>query len=301
MEGEPHSEVIRPGQLYFLTHPGSDLFSGYGLTTHDGRKDRLVGLVMVDRPQPADPNWLAEIERLYGTYELFPMTATGERGLLAQMRVATDSLDYLERFDHPVATELNQALQPMLDTLPTPVLKLHWDEEYQLWRSDFWMGLPDEMQAVFEKSGYGCFAAEQADESVSFVTHVAPADTQSLRHAPLIYDWQIITMPTAPLIRFAAAFLDDVYHPYRLEHFLNISDPDQARCLSRLIEQSELRFDFYDAEYEFTFSKPVVHPEFRREKLAFLMREAVNHYGTLPPDQRDFDRAKAAFQRAFPL
>ena len=113
VEREPHTEVIRPGQLYFLTHPGSDLFSGYGLTTHDGRKDRLVGLVMVDRPQPADPEWLAEIEHRYGDYQLLPMTATGERGLLAQMRVEADSLDYLARFDHPIASQLDRALQPL--------------------------------------------------------------------------------------------------------------------------------------------------------------------------------------------
>jgi hypothetical protein len=68
-----------------------------------------------------------------------------------------------------------------------------------------------------------------------------------------------------------------------------------------MIEQSVLHFDFYDAEYEFTFSKPVVHPEFRRAKLAFLMREAVNHYGTIPPDQLDFDRAKALFQRLYSM
>ena len=42
-----------PGQLFFLRHPGSDFtFSGYGLASEAGRKDLLVGLVMVDRPRP---------------------------------------------------------------------------------------------------------------------------------------------------------------------------------------------------------------------------------------------------------
>jgi hypothetical protein len=299
MERQPNHEVVGPSQLYFLTHPGSELFSGYGLTTQEGRKDRLIGLVMVDRPHPVDPAWLAEIEARYGDYQLVPMTERGERGILTQMRIASESVPFLERLSHPIAQEFAQVLKPFLDTPPGPILKLRWDGEQKLWSSAFWVGLPPEMQAVFEKSGVGCFAAERADESVSFVTHVAPTDLQSLRHAPVIYDWQIFTMPTAPLIRFAAAFLDDVYHPYRLEHFLNIGDPDQARCLSRLIEQSALHFDFYDAEYEFTFSKPVVHPAFRRAKLATLIREAVNHYGTIPPQQRDFDHAKALFQRYF--
>jgi hypothetical protein len=103
VEREPHTEVIQPGQLYFLAHPGSELFSGYGLTTHQGRKDRLVGLLMVDRPHPVDTKWLNEIEQRYGEYQLFPMTATGERGLLTQMRVASDSLTHLGRHDNPLA------------------------------------------------------------------------------------------------------------------------------------------------------------------------------------------------------
>lgn len=300
-EGEPHTEVIRPGQLYFLAHPGSDHFSGYGLTTHDGRKDRLAGLLMVDRPHPADPAWLAELEHRYGDYQLWPMTATGERGLLAQMRVAANSLNYLSRFDHPIAGQLNQALQPLLDALPTPVLKLRWDDKHRLWRSDFWMGLPDEMQAVFEKMGYGCFAAERADNTVAFITHASDRDIRQFRGAPVLYEWQYIAMPTAPLIRHLSVILDNPASPYRLEHFLNVGDPDQARGLSRLVSQPELSFDFYGEEFEYAYSTVVPHPAEIREGLAARVRKAIEYYGEIPAARRDFDRAKAEFQRAFPL
>jgi hypothetical protein len=82
---------------------------------------------------------LAEIEHRYGDYELLPMTATGERGLLTQIRVAADSLTHLERYDHSIATQLNQVLQPLLASLPAPILKVDWDPEKKLWRSDFWV------------------------------------------------------------------------------------------------------------------------------------------------------------------
>jgi hypothetical protein len=62
-EREPRKEVIERGELYFLWHPTtSDIFSGYGLTMQEGRKDRLVGLLMVDRPQPVDPQWLEDVK-----------------------------------------------------------------------------------------------------------------------------------------------------------------------------------------------------------------------------------------------
>ena len=58
--------------LTYLWDPGTrDHFSGYGLPI---APYRLVGIVMVDRPRTVDPDWLAEIERVFGTYQLVPMT-----------------------------------------------------------------------------------------------------------------------------------------------------------------------------------------------------------------------------------
>jgi hypothetical protein len=50
IEKEPSKETIQRGDMLFLNHPGADdIFSGYGLTLHPGRKDVLVGLLMVER------------------------------------------------------------------------------------------------------------------------------------------------------------------------------------------------------------------------------------------------------------
>ena len=51
------------GDLFFLWHSGTgQIFSGYGLAMWPGSNERLSGLLMVDRPWPADPEWLAEVD-----------------------------------------------------------------------------------------------------------------------------------------------------------------------------------------------------------------------------------------------
>ena len=51
------------------------------------------------------------------------------------------------------------------------------------------------------------------------------------RQAPVQWHWELIEMPTAPLIRFRVMILDNIYAPYALEHFLNVADPEQARTV----------------------------------------------------------------------
>ena len=83
----------REPPLVFLWHPGTtDIFSGYGLRIAPAH---LIGVVMVDRPRPAAADWLEEIMQTFGGYELVPMTASGERGMLCQMRIAEDSRVHL--------------------------------------------------------------------------------------------------------------------------------------------------------------------------------------------------------------
>ena len=282
---------------------GPDLFSGYGLTNQAGRADRLIGLVMVDRPHPVNPAWLAEIEARYGDYQLVPMTQTGERGILAQMRIDPESVPVLERFSGgplgAIAQDFTRVLKPFLEAPPAPILKLRWDEAQKLWTSEFWVGLPPALQEVFAEMGYGVIAVERDDHSVGFVTHAADADIKRFRHAPVLWQWELIPMPSAPLIRYRAEILDNPADPYRLEHFLNVADSEQARCLARLVNQPELTFDFFGDEYEYAFSKRIDHPQAQRERLQAIVRRAIEEYGSIPAAKRDFDRAKALFQRYF--
>lgn len=85
-ERAPRKEAIGKGELFFLCHPKAEgTFSGYGLTMQPGTEELLVGLLMIDRPYSADPDWLAEIEATFGECELIAMTPAGERGIACQM------------------------------------------------------------------------------------------------------------------------------------------------------------------------------------------------------------------------
>ena len=119
--------------ILFLWHPGTtDVFSGYGLVIAPAH---LVGLLMVDRPEPVDANWLETIERTFGSYELTAMTTGGERGMVCQMRIAEESMQHLRVLPHPDIGALRDALRPLLDDLPAVTLHLAWSAEHESWMS----------------------------------------------------------------------------------------------------------------------------------------------------------------------
>jgi len=157
-EREPRKETIGKGELFFLWHPGTEeIFSGYGLTMQPGSEEFLAGLLMVDRPRPADPEWLNEVEATFGECQLVAMTATGERGIACQMQIEPESLPHLRQYPSGKAAAIQAALEPLLEDPPKPVFTLRWDEEARLWRSQFAPTdeLPGEIREVFERTGQG--------------------------------------------------------------------------------------------------------------------------------------------------
>jgi hypothetical protein len=120
-------------KLLYLWHPGTkDIFSGYGLAVAPAH---LVGLVMIDRPKRADPAWLEKIHKTFGEYQLAAMTQTGERGIVSQMHIAGESLQYLRRFNHALVSALRTALLPLLTNQPAVILALRWDRAQSSWIS----------------------------------------------------------------------------------------------------------------------------------------------------------------------
>jgi hypothetical protein len=120
--------------LLFLSHPETrDTFSGYGLVLAPAH---LVGVLMIDRPEPADSTWLAAIEETFGEYELTTMTQGGERGLICQMHIAEASLSYVKALDTPLADSIRTALLPLVDRPPRVTLLLTWYPWRRLWVSN---------------------------------------------------------------------------------------------------------------------------------------------------------------------
>lgn len=123
----------REPPLVFLWHPGTrEIFSGYGLRLAPAH---LVGLVMVDRPRPATADWLEEIHRTFGGYELVPMTHSGERGMICQMRIVEDSRVHLRVMRSMQREAIRQALLPLLGALPAVTFSMAWDEARGSWVS----------------------------------------------------------------------------------------------------------------------------------------------------------------------
>jgi len=262
-EREPQSERLNRGELLCLYHPGTtDTFSGYGLVMEEDWPGHLVGLLMVDRPFPANPSWLSRIADAYGECDLVPMTSTGERGLVCQMQIEPDSLQHLRRYAPSFGLPLQEALQPLLEDPPSPTLSLSWDEASGVWRSRmvFLNGLPPEIREVFERTGYGCVAAETS-RGVVHICHAADTDIAGFIDKPVHSNWELIEMPTAPLVRQELLVFDEPFHPYRFELFLNVAAPDQLATLAELASQEALYMAFYGDDLTYHHTAVVPHGE----------------------------------------
>lgn len=297
LERERCKETIGRGDLFYLIHPDANpIFSGYGLAMEPGNKQHLAGILMVDRPTPASPAWLDQITAHFGECQLVPMTSTGERGLVCQMIINDDSLDYLQQSPTPLSNNIKQALEPLLDFPPAPQLRLNWDEESRLWRSEPALKnvLPVEIRELFRRTGYGCLALE-SDIGIVHICHATDAEIPGFFGKPVNYQWQLVKMPTAPLIRLQMTILDDPLQPFMFESFLNITEESQANVLNELAGQDRLYLAFYGDSLTHQFTMTVPHDEQQWQRLDELVEEAHRYWEQLPKDRRDYDLAKAMF------
>jgi hypothetical protein len=301
-EMEPRREALSRGSLYYLWHPGTEaVHSGYGLAPDPERPGQLVGLLMVDLPRPADPLWLRSVANTYGDCPLIPMTNDGKRGLACRMVIEQDSLPYLQQFPIPLTGQLQQALQPFLEAPPAPRLRLRWDPESCLWTSRFAPAneLTPEIRSVFEQYGYGCLAMESS-AGVLHLCHAPDRDIEGFRGKPAAFRWQLVEMPTAPLVRLEAIIFDNPIAPFRFESFLNVGEEEQLNVLAQLAGQEELHLVFFGDDLEYRFTKTLPHGEQQWQRLDEIVSRAIAYWEQLPPEQRDFDWAKTQYLLATP-
>jgi hypothetical protein len=251
---------------------------------------------MVDRPFPADPAWLERIRELYGACDLVPMTARGERGLACQMHIEPDSLQHLRRLSPAFGRLLQEALEPMLEEPPSPTLALRWDEERRAWASEMVVshGLPTAIREVFEHTGYGCLAAEST-RGIVHVCHAADEDITNFVDKPMQAHWQLVEMPTAPLIKLELLIYDHFVNPYCFESFLNVADPKQRAVLTELASQEELYLAFYGNDLAYRYTSVLSHSEQQWQQLDDIIASAELYWQRLPDEKRDFDQAKAVY------
>lgn len=143
--------------------------------------------------------------------------------------------------------------------------------------------------------GSGCFAAETS-EGIVFLAAAGDADVEGFANKPVLSQWQLIEMPTAPLIRLHLTILDRPENPYRFETFFNISNPESCRILSEQLGQEALVLAFLGDDLEHRFSKVLPFPQEERQAVHQLVGQAIEHLVSIPKEERDFDLAKREFQ-----
>ena len=154
--------------------------------------------------------------------------------------------------------------------------------------------LPSPLRELLASTGYGCLAVE-SDNGIIHVCHVSDRDIASFKRAPVKYQWQLIMMPTAPLIRLLFVVVDDPHNPYQFESFLNVAEADQAQVLADLGEQDHFALAFYGDDLSYRYAKVVAHKPWQRQQLEVMVSQARLHWQQIAPEKRDFDQAKAWF------
>ena len=154
--------------------------------------------------------------------------------------------------------------------------------------------LPSGLRDVFRHSGYGCAAFATHDEIIH-ACHASDKDIEGFYDQPVLYQWQLVKMSTAPLLRLELVILDRPENPYQFESFLNVGDGAQKGILTHLIQQDRLQLAFYDYILSYRYTKLLPHGESQQAKLQNLAAQAWAYWLNLPPSERDFDLAKASF------
>ncbi|MFC1790191.1 hypothetical protein ACFLZP_01755 [Patescibacteria group bacterium] len=298
-EKELDKEMISSGELLSLWHPGTKgTFSGYGLVTKDGKPDFLVGLLVVDCPELVDSEWLGEVEEVFGSYDLVPISIDGERAIVCQMQIEPESLPFLRRFQGPSAAGIRGALAGLLEVFPRPAFTVRWDERAGLWTSQ--LAVPTKLSLVeqryFKKNGYGCLP-RATNIGTMHLCYAASTDISRFESEAVGYQWLLVKMPTAPLIRFQAATQGDQTNTHQFESILYIAQPDHLTMLLQLADQARLYFVLYGDDLKYHFTKIVGHAPQQRQALEKIVFEAMAYQNQIPRGKRDYHSALVEYQR----
>ena len=219
---------------------------------------------------------------------------------MCRMRIEPNSIPYLQKCPFEKAYTIQEALQPLLEHPPKPTFQMHWNAEHRMWLSQIQPPnkLPQELKSVLEKTGHGCLPVE-SDIGVVHVCHAPDSDIANFADKPVISQWQLIKMPTAPLIRLELVIIDNPDNPFCLESFLNVADIDQENILAELAGQEKLYLAFYGDDLEYRYAKVIPHDIQQWQLLDELTAEANRYWQSLSPEVRDYDQAISVFMSQY--
>jgi hypothetical protein len=110
-------------------------------------------------------------------------------------------------------------------------------------------------------------------------------------HLPIAITWELHRAPWAPVVRLVVTVYDDQPHPFMLETFFNVADPEQLANLRDLIDTDRVRVLFYDETCTHRLSKIVTQAvEPARDE---IVSQALRILAQIAPEAFNFERAKA--------
>jgi hypothetical protein len=155
--------------------------------------------------------------------------------------------------------------------------------------------LPPELAAFLRESEYAC-VSETTDQGTVLVIKVPTADLESLRGAvPILLQQALYSHTAAPVIQMVVHIFDQPASPLALETFFNVAEPAQHERYAALATQTTLPLLFYDDTLTHQLTKVV--PYHQQEETAATLALAERLVCLIPPDEYNFDLAKAAVTR----
>jgi hypothetical protein len=149
------------------------------------------------------------------------------------------------------------------------------------------------LAAFLRTQRYACLTHATEDGRTVLIAKAPRTDLASLRGPiPVELRHELYHHPAAPVIRTLLVCHDRPDRPLSLESFINVADPQQRADFAALAEQREVALLGYDETLDHRLSKRFRLPS--GAALTEILRAASFLLSVIPPEQVDFDRAKAA-------
>ena len=151
--------------------------------------------------------------------------------------------------------------------------------------------LPPEL-AEFLKSQQYAALLHATNRGTVLVVKAPRHEIASVRgRVPVEMRHELYAHPASPVIRVVTRIYDQPDSSLALETYVNVEEADQRADYAALAERDHLLMLFYDELLRLTLTKQVggVDPEV----VAEVLRNADRLLATIPPNRRNFDRAKA--------
>ena len=131
------------------------------------------------------------------------------------------------------------------------------------------------------------------DQGSAFVVKLPAREIRSIRgRVPIRVRHELYEHPSAPVIRTVVTISDQPQRPLALESYTNVEDEQQRTEFAALADQARYLLLVYDERLQHRLNKVV--PKRPDPTIAQIVERAVRMQAAIPPEQFDFDAAKAA-------